>query len=123
MTGRQFEDYIVKLLGEHGYWVHRLSPDETGQQPFDIIALKGNVVYAYDAKVLSNGKRFPLSRVEDNQITAFDAFEKKVSAMDVGCLIYSGGEIRFLNRASIKYAIKNDISSIDVRQLPVWRIL
>ena len=124
MTGREFENLIVKKLHEAGYWVHRIHPDESGQQPFDIIAIKGNKVCAYDAKVLSEGKKFSLKRIEDNQLNAFRLFEKKTSGADIGLLILSeDGKIRFMDIGQINNALWMFKKSIDLTVLPEWRIL
>lgn len=122
MTGRQFEDYCVKKLHEAGYWVHRIHPDESGQQPFDVIAIKGNKVCAYDAKVLSEGKRFPLNRIEDNQLNAFRLFEKKTNGADVGLLILEeSGKVRYMDIGQINTALWLGKKSIDLTVLPEWR--
>lgn len=125
MTGRQFEDYVVKELHRAGYWVHRIHPDESGQQPFDVIAIKSNKACAYDAKVLSEGKRFPLNRIEDNQLNAFRLFEKKTNGADVGLLILdcSGYEkiVRFMDIGQINNALWLGKKSIDLTVLPEWR--
>jgi Holliday junction resolvase len=124
MTGREFENLIVKKLHEAGYWVHRIHPDESGQQPFDIIAIKGNKVCAYDAKVLSEGKKFSMKRIEDNQLNAFRLFEKKTSGADIGLLIYSEDEkIRFMDIGQINNALWMFKKSIDLTVLPEWRII
>lgn len=124
MTGREFENLIVKKLHEAGYWVHRIHPDESGQQPFDIIAIKGNKVCAYDAKVLSEGKKFSLKRIEDNQLNAFRLFEKKTNGADIGLLILSeDGKIRFMDIGQINNALWMFKKSIDLTVLPEWRII
>ncbi len=124
MTGREFENLVVKKLHEAGYWVHRIHPDESGQQPFDIIAIKGNKVCAYDAKVLSEGKKFSLKRIEDNQLNAFRLFEKKTSGADIGLLILSeDGKIRFMDIGQINNALWMFKKSIDLTVLPEWRII
>lgn len=122
MTGRAFEQYAVKLLGEAGYWAHRIAPDESGQQPFDIIAIRDKWVYAYDAKVVSNGNRFPMSRVEDNQIESFEMIRKTATYCQAGLLIYHNGGIRFLSIDKILSLTLDGVPSIDVRELPIWRI-
>lgn len=121
MTPREFERYITVVLKEHGYWAHRIAPDESGQQPFDIIAAKEDTVCAYDAKVLTNGYRFPLSRIEDNQLNAFRLFNKSVWYSQIGCLIYHDGGIRFFPLDEIELAVSHHIKTIDVRSLQVWR--
>ena len=68
--GNDFEKRVCKLLAERAYWVHFISPDITGKQPFDIIAVKDGIAYAIDCKT-SVRKTFGLDRVEDNQNFAF----------------------------------------------------
>ena len=69
--GTQFEKRVCKLFADNGYWVHFISPDNTGAQPFDIIAVKDGAVTVGDCKT-SAYKVFPISRLEDNQIMAFE---------------------------------------------------
>lgn len=124
MTGRQFEDYVVKELHKAGYWVHRIHPDESGQQPFDIIAVKGSKICAYDAKVLESGKRFPLKRIEDNQLNAFRLIEKKTNGADVGLLILNeSGKIYFMDIGRINSFLWLGKKSVPVDELPEWRPL
>lgn len=123
MTGRAFEQYIVKLLGEAGYWAHRIAPDESGQQPFDVIAIRDKWVCAYDAKVVSNGNRFPMSRVEDNQIESLEMIRKTAAYCEAGLLLFYNGGIRFLSIDKILSLMLEDAVSVDVRELPVWRYL
>lgn len=123
MTGRQFEDYCVKKLHEAGYWVHRIHPDESGQQPFDIIGARGSKLCAYDAKVLSEGKRFPLKRIEDNQLNAFRLIEKKTNGADIGLLILDeSGKIRFMDIGRIDTFLWLGKKSIALEDLPEWRL-
>ena len=73
MTGREFERWVENKLSYCGYWVHRMAESNTGSQPFDIIALKGHGVYAFDCKVISTQRPyFPFSRIEENQRRAFE---------------------------------------------------
>ena len=122
VTGREFEDFCVKRLHEAGYWVHRIHPDESGQQPFDLIAIRGSHVCAYDAKVLSEGKRFPLSRIEDNQFNAFRLVEKKCAGADIGLLVLGEDKkIRHLDISRIKTALCLKKKSVELAELPEWR--
>lgn len=123
MTGREFENQVVKELHKAGYWVHRIHPDETGQQPFDVIAIRGDNVCVYDAKVVSDGHRFPLSRIEDNQINAFRLIEKKTSAMHIGLLICAEDKIRYMDISRINSEMSMGRKSVDINQLPEWRVL
>ena len=74
--GKTFEQEWVDYLYSQGMWVHYIQPAPDGSQPFDVIAVKDGVVYAFDCKTLK-GKRFPLNRIEDNQQTAFESLNKQ----------------------------------------------
>lgn len=76
--GTEFEYLFLKMLGNRGFWAHRIEPDKRGSQPFDIIAIKDGEPYAFDCKT-SKKKRFSLCRLQPNQITAFTMLER------VGC--------------------------------------
>lgn len=123
MTGRDFENIIAKKLKEAGYWVLRIPQSETGQQPFDILAIKGKRILAYDAKVVSDGHRFPIDRIEDNQFNAFQLMEKKTGAEEIGLLIHAEGRIRFMDISRINTETWLGSKSVDVHELPEWRIL
>lgn len=127
MTGRNFEDEVAKMLKAAGYWVLRIPQNESGQQPFDILAIKGKRILAYDAKVLSTGNRFPLNRIEDNQYNAFNLIHKKTCADEIGLLIYCEGfvnpVIKFMDISRINTEIWLKKKSVDVDSLPEWRIV
>lgn len=123
MTGREFENHVSKELKRAGYWVLRIPQNETGQQPFDILAIKGKRILAYDAKVLSDGHRFPLDRIEDNQYNAFQLMEKKTGAEEIGLLILCENKVRFMDISRINTEIWLDKKSVDVNDLPEWRLL
>ena len=73
--GSDFEKEVCKMLQDMGYWVHFITPDMRGAQPFDIIAAKNNRPYAIDCKTCVS-KTFSISRLEDNQIFAFEKWLK-----------------------------------------------
>ena len=73
--GTDFENEMCEILAHMGYWVHFIVPDSRGAQPFDIIAVKDGKAYAIDCKT-SASKRFPFSRLEENQILAFEKWMK-----------------------------------------------
>lgn len=68
--GTEFEKRMVDVLSKKGYWVHFMSPDNRGAQPFDIIAVKGGIAFAIDCKT-SKDHIFRIDRLEDNQMMAF----------------------------------------------------
>ena len=69
--GNDFEEEFCRLLTKKGFWVHFITPDKRGAQPFDVIAVKNNTPYAFDCKT-SLRKFFRLERLEENQIMAFE---------------------------------------------------
>lgn len=73
--GAAFERQFCRILSSRGYWVHFISPSPSGGQPFDVIAVKDGVAYAFDCKT-SIRKSFPYSRLEENQILAFEKWVK-----------------------------------------------
>lgn len=103
-SGTAFENDFRRLLRKNGFWSHKLVENENGA-PFDIIAVKNKRAYAFDCKDCSSA-RFPLNRVEDNQITGmqsireagaetffvfrFDQSEYIVSSDHLFCLIRNG---------------------------------
>lgn len=73
-VGNAFEQQLCELLFEHGFWVHNLKQDNSGQ-PADVIAVRNKVSYLIDAKDCSS-KGFDLRRVEENQITAMQLWHE-----------------------------------------------
>ena len=74
MTWQRFQREICKMLSEHGFWAYETINKKSGQ-PVDVIAVKSDIGYIIECKV-TKSNRFPLSRVEDNQITSIQLFNK-----------------------------------------------
>lgn len=96
-TGSDFEKELCSFLSAKGCWVHFLNPDAAGAQPFDVIAVKNNAAYAIDCKTCA-AETFSLSRLESNQIMAFEKWLRCGSASpliaikhndDIYCVAYS----------------------------------
>jgi len=70
--GSDFEKIVCKKLADEGYWVHFITPDARGAQPFDIIAVRHCSAWAIECKTLADSQHyFPIDRLEDNQRMAF----------------------------------------------------
>ena len=69
--GTEWEHKVCEYLSNNGYWAHFIVPDARGAQPFDIIAVMDMEAFAIDCKTCV-ANTFNISRLEDNQITAFD---------------------------------------------------
>lgn len=88
------------MLSASGYWVHFLAPDSRGSQPFDIITVKDGKAMAIDCKTCAS-ERFNISRLEDNQITAFEKWLK--SGNDEPLIVIDHyGEIVFTEYSKLK---------------------
>lgn len=66
--GTTFEEEFAEFLSAHGFWVHLLTQNATGQ-PADIIAAKNGVSLLIDCKVCEKDL-FRMDRIEENQWTA-----------------------------------------------------
>lgn len=73
--GTSFEREFCKLLADNGFWVHFCTPSANGSQPCDIIAVKDEKAYLIDCKTCAD-KKIRLSRLEDNQVNAFEKWIK-----------------------------------------------
>ena len=82
--GTAFERRMCRVLSNLGFWVHFITPDARGAQPFDIIAVKDQRAVAIECKTIAKGKRaFPYDRLEDNQKCAFEFWVKCGNIMPI----------------------------------------
>lgn len=108
--GTAFEKFVVKRLAENGYWVHFIAPDNRGAQPFDIIAAKNGDAVVGDCKTCKD-HIFRISRLEENQIMAF---EKWIACGNTTPLIfveYKAG-VKIIEYAALKQKGKVDLDEI-----------
>ena len=104
--GNLFERELCGILAQEGYWVHFIVPDARGAQPFDIIAVKDGKALAIDCKTCV-AHSFNISRLEDNQIMAFNRWMKcgnpvPIIAVKHNDLIYKIKYNELQERKSIK---------------------
>lgn len=98
--GNRFEQDLAKILAAHGFWVHVLQQNKSGQ-PADIIAVRGNYHTLIDCKVISDGANFPFSRIEENQKLAMKLFEERGRHNCYFAIRYPDGSIRMLSRVNV----------------------
>lgn len=98
--GTAFEKRLVDTLASLGYWVHFMSPDARGAQPFDVIAVKYGLAHAIDCKTCK-ANSFSIKRLEDNQIMAFEKW-KSCENLAPEIAIEHNGEIYMLNYDLLK---------------------
>lgn len=107
-VGSDFEAEFCELLYAHGFWVHNMAQNSSGQ-PADVIAVKDKKPYLIDCKVCARG-RFPFSRIEENQHNAMELW--KSSGNGEGWFaLKCGGHIFMIPHFSMK-AVAAEQSSI-----------
>jgi len=110
--GTEFEHKILRAYSQAGAWVHFLTPDERGAQPFDIIAVKDGKAFAIECKTLSTSKRyFTIDRLETNQVLAFERWIKCGNSIPIIYVEY-GDKI-----VEIPYDMLEEEKKIDMRAL------
>ena len=100
-NGSRFEREMMKVLSGDGFWVLRIPQNAGGQQPADLIAVKGRYHALIDCKVISGG-RFPFERVEDNQWSSMGRFREIGGEVGWFALQLPDGKIRMLDLDTIK---------------------
>ena len=79
-VGGEFEQKFAEVLAAHGFWAHVLQQNKSGQ-PADVICAKGKYHTLIDCKVISTEKGFPLRRVEMNQRSAMNLFQRRAAEL------------------------------------------
>lgn len=115
--GKDLENRFIEYLQREGFWAHFMHPAPDGSQPFDIIACKGGLVYAFDCKTLS-GNRFPLERAEYNQVTAFEIMNRKGNLHTYFIIEVQENVVRCIPSQYVAKCIKEGKKSI---QTEGWR--
>lgn len=88
--GTEFENEMVEILSKDGWWAHFISPNASGAQPFDIIAVKAGHALAIDCKTCERNT-FTIDRLEDNQILAFELWLKCGNEEPMVAVKHKGG--------------------------------
>lgn len=69
--GSAWENEFAQILSRNGFWATVLPKQRDGSQPMDVVAGKQGKIYNFDCKTIK-GSTFPLSRIEENQVKAFE---------------------------------------------------
>lgn len=114
--GTEFEQDFCEYLSKLGFWVHFLNPAPNGSQPFDIIAISKDTVFCIDCKTL-DGDRFPFSRIEDNQESAFNMLNNKGIWTTYFCIKISNTEVIMAPSYELIKLSHSGLKSISAKQL------
>lgn len=111
--GTEFEREVCNLLRKGGWWAHFMTPDASGAQPFDIIAVRYGIAVAIDCKT-SIKRIFPITRLEDNQIYAFDRWLECGNSVPFIMVKYYG------KIYMVQYTDLKDKGKVDLEECEVW---
>ena len=114
--GNDFEREFEKFMRERGYWVHFCAPNAAGAQPCDFIAVKDCDARLIDCKT-SAAKTFSIRRLEDNQINAFERWQKCGNCC-AGIAIKYKDEIYYVNYTVLK--LNGKITLNDTYKAEKW---
>ena len=114
--GMLFERKVCDILAERGCWVHFLSPDSRGAQPFDLIAVRNGLAIAADCKTCKD-HIFRMTRVEDNQVLAFEKW-LACENLEPGFFVEHNGAVYYVGYLELKKAGK-----VDLNERSPWCIL
>ena len=122
-NGLSFEMGFCKKLGQHGFWVHRVTPNAAGQQPCDVIAIKDHKHFLIDCKLLTaQHGAFRFSRVEDNQRDSMRMFRQRGGADGWFAIGTMDNRVRMLSLNTIEHLEKVGKPSIPEKELDEWCI-
>lgn len=121
--GTKFEEKLVEILGEHGFWASSFPKDKDGTQPCDIIAVNFNGKHLIDAKDCK-GARFVLDRMEDNQLSSIDRFKECSGGKGWFALGYPGNKVYMVEEFKLRMLRDSGVKSIgkipDSLRIEVW---
>jgi len=114
--GNRFERVMAEILSAKGFWVLRIPQNAGGQQPADLIAVKGRYHALIDCKVVS-GDRFAFDRIEDNQHYAMGRFAQIGEETGWFAIRMPDGGVRMLDMESIEAIEENGQRSMNLKEL------
>ena len=111
--GTAFERFMCEHLARLGYWVHFISPDTRGAQPFDIIAVRDDIPIVMDCKT-SSDHIFRFDRLENNQVYAFEKW------LATGNLLAYVAVLHNKNVYMIRYVDLKEKGKVDLKNKEVF---
>lgn len=115
-NGSRFERFMAKLLADKGFWALIVPRNAGGQQPADILAVKGRYHALIDCKVVS-GDRFTFDRIEDNQYYSMDRFKEIGGEVGWFAILLPDGGVRMLTIDMVESLEGIGKHSLSVREL------
>lgn len=121
MTGNQFEEKFCEAMSKQGFWVLRIPRGAGGTQPFDVIAIGRNIIFAVDCKVVSGkANTFSLDRVEDNQWLAFELITERTNAIAMLAIYWEKEDCVKIIQYPELIQLKNNGNSTHLKEKVTW---
>lgn len=126
INGDKGERIVANYFSSLRYWVHIIKRNNSGQQPFDIVAIKGNYysgecdAWLVDAKYVEKGDRFYFEDIQPNQIESMSYARDFAEIPHVGFWIVFGNDtenIYFLPLIKYNYLAKLGIKGINKEEM------
>ena len=87
-NGNRAERDMGWLFQSKGFWAHNFAKSQSGAQPVDLVAIRGNECWLLDVKNLrAEDISFPISRIEPNQWACFDYARNFAKIQNLGIAI------------------------------------
>lgn len=123
-NGGRFEQDLSHELAEHGFWVHVLQQNKSGQ-PADIIAVKGKFHTLIDCKVISDNNGFPFERIEENQKYAMKLFQRRCGELCYFAMRLPDGSVWMVSMErleTLKGRGKKKLTEHEIRNTQAWSL-
>ena len=117
VLGSRFEREFCERLRENGFWALRIPQSASGQQPADVVAIKGRYHALIDCKVVSTKHGFSFERVEDNQRIAMHLFRQKCNEWGWFAILTPEMEIRMMSYAQLSACERVGMKSLPLSEM------
>lgn len=114
--GTAFERELAETLSKHGFWVHLMRQDASGQ-PADIIAMRNDYAYLIDCKVCEHDV-FEYRRIEENQRLAMEKWIRCGGYPPYFAMKDSSGQVWMLDFNFALNDMRNEGISIRCSKMP-----
>jgi Holliday junction resolvase len=113
--GANFELAVMKELSRRLFWAYRIPSTAIGQ-PADIIAVRAGRAVLIDCKYCKHD-RFVLSRIEGNQETSMDYWEKCRNGSPWFAFGFEDDSIVFVSWQMLKMKLEEGVKSLNKSEI------
>ena len=110
--GMRFERRMQEVFTKAGWWVHFISPDHRGAQPFDMIVVRNGDARVFDCKTCDS-HIFSIDRLEDNQVLAFERWIRCGNSVPY-IVVEHDSKVYFVSYDKLKAEKRVDLDKLEV---------